>query len=145
MVFHPLVDILPCKRRIVRRRCEARTNDDRLAVSYDLHWAVELHLRYCDIPPCFLGIPVCRCNTRVEADILLQTPYFINVVKVIAERLPSRILLRPREILEQVVVRYLIDWDFCVDARPRIAVPVPVKMRISSRIEELPHTIFRPA
>src|ERR1700761_4987140 len=115
MVHHASVFVLASKWREVWSRCKPGADDDRLAVPLNLHWSIELHLGDLDIPPELFIVPMCCCDPRIETDIFFQTPYFVNVLEVVAKCFSARVLLCPVEILEKLSFWDLVDRHFSVN------------------------------
>lgn len=78
-----------------------------------------------DTPFALLCIKLGPNYNRVECTVLLDTNYFIDMIKIIAEILIVRVIVGPVPGLVHFRPREFVLRDLGVDAGPRVAVPSP--------------------
>lgn len=72
----------------------------------------------------------------VERCMVSNIPFLLDIFKICAEFLPSRISILECEILPQFLVEELIDWGISVDAGAGVTVPIPDTSRCSSLFKD---------
>jgi hypothetical protein len=89
-----------------------------------------------DLPLIGVGIETRGGDARVEPDVAGQPELLIDVVEVAPQLVPGGKALGPVPIPPELLQRELVVRDVGVDARSRVAVPVPDPAELGARLEQ---------
>src|SRR5262249_21622870 len=93
-------------------------------------------VRALDLPLVRIGIEVRRGDARVEPDVARQPELLVDVAEITAQLVPGREALRPAPVAPELFERELVVGHVRIDARARVAVPVPDAAQPGARLEQ---------